>query len=73
MFPKRFLSATTVVLSIMLVSATGIAQHSSDETRPTPVSVVYPSKRLTPLKLRAFIDFVAPRLTQRLEAVAETL
>jgi DNA-binding transcriptional LysR family regulator len=38
-----------------------------------PVSLVYPSKRLTPLKLRAFLDFVAPRLTQRLEAVARIL
>jgi DNA-binding transcriptional LysR family regulator len=43
------------------------------EQAPTPVSVVYPSKRLTPLKLRAFLDFAAPRLAQRLEAVARVL
>jgi DNA-binding transcriptional LysR family regulator len=43
------------------------------ETPPTPVSLVYPSKRLTPLKLRAFLDFVAPRLARRLEEVARIL
>jgi len=43
------------------------------EQSPTPVSMVYPSKRLTPLKLRAFLDFVAPRLVQRLDEVARTL
>ncbi len=31
-----------------------------------PVSLVYPSQRLAPLKLRSFIDFAAPRLTQAL-------
>jgi DNA-binding transcriptional LysR family regulator len=45
----------------------------SFEAPPTPVSLVYPSKRLTPLKLRAFLDFVAPRLTQRLQKVAQIL
>ena len=43
------------------------------EAAPTPVSLVYPSKRLTPLKLRAFLEFVAPRLAQRLELVAQIL
>jgi len=45
----------------------------SFEAPRTPVSLVYPSKRLTPLKLRAFLDFVAPRLTKRLEDVARIL
>jgi len=45
----------------------------SFEQAPTPVSLVYPSKRLAPLKLRAFLDFAAPRLKQRLEEVAKTL
>ena len=31
-----------------------------------PVSVVYPSQRQVPLKLRAFLDFLIPRLRQRL-------
>lgn len=43
------------------------------EPAPTPVSLVYPSKRLAPLKLRAFLDFAAPRLKQRLEEVAQVL
>jgi len=43
------------------------------EAAPTPVSLVYPSKRLAPLKLRAFLEFVAPRLAQRLDAVAKVL
>jgi DNA-binding transcriptional LysR family regulator len=34
-----------------------------------PVSLVWPGQRLVPLKLRAFLDFVAPRLEQRLKDV----
>ena len=45
----------------------------SFEAAPTPVSLVYPSKRLVPLKLRAFLDFAAPRLSARLEEVAQIL
>ena len=36
------------------------------EPEPLPVSLVYPSGRLVPLKLRAFTDFVVPRLKQKL-------
>ncbi len=36
------------------------------EPEPLPVSLVYPSGRLMPLKLRAFADFVVPRLKQKL-------
>ncbi|ABE42482.1 LysR substrate-binding domain-containing protein [Polaromonas sp. JS666] len=43
------------------------------EALPTPVSLVYPSSRLVPLKLRVFLDFAAPRLAARLESVAKTL
>ena len=39
------------------------------ECAPTPVSLVYASNRLVPLKLRAFVDFVAPRLHARLQAL----
>jgi DNA-binding transcriptional LysR family regulator len=39
----------------------------------TPVSLVYASNRLLPLKLRAFIDFAAPRLADRLRKIASTL
>jgi DNA-binding transcriptional LysR family regulator len=31
-----------------------------------PVSLIYPSQRQVPLKLRAFLDFAVPRLRQRL-------
>lgn len=36
------------------------------EPQPVPVSLVYASGRLMPLKLRAFRDFVVPRLRQAL-------
>ena len=36
------------------------------EPSPMPVSVVYPSQRQVPLKLRAFLDFAVPRLRKRL-------
>ena len=34
-----------------------------------PVNLVHPEARLTPPKVRAFLDFAAPRLRQRLSAV----
>jgi DNA-binding transcriptional LysR family regulator len=43
------------------------------ECATTPVSLVYVRDRLVPLKLRAFIDFVAPRLTDRLRTIAATV
>ena len=36
------------------------------ELVPSPVNLVYPGQRLLPLKLRAFLDFAAPRLQARL-------
>jgi DNA-binding transcriptional LysR family regulator len=36
------------------------------EPAPWPVSLVYAGQRLLPLKLRAFLDFAAPRLKARL-------
>ena len=36
------------------------------EPDPLPVSVIYPSQRQAPLKLRAFLDFAIPRLRERL-------
>jgi DNA-binding transcriptional LysR family regulator len=38
------------------------------EPAPWPVSLVYAGQGLLPLKLRAFIDFAAPRLKARLAA-----
>jgi len=43
------------------------------ECAATPVSLVYASNRLLPLKVRAFIDFAAPRLSERLRSIAGTL
>jgi len=43
------------------------------ECAPTPVSLVYGRQRLLPLKVRAFIDFAVPRLTDRLQSIATTL
>ena len=39
------------------------------EPEPWPVSLVYPAQPLLPRKLRAFLDFAAPRLKQRLRAL----
>ena len=39
------------------------------DSEPVPVHLVYPSKRLTPLKLRVWLDFAVPRLEQRLTQV----
>ncbi len=36
------------------------------EPDPLPVSLVYPSGRLVPQKLKAFMDFVVPRMKQKL-------
>jgi DNA-binding transcriptional LysR family regulator len=36
------------------------------EPSPIAVSVIYPSQRQVPLKLRAFLDFAVPRLRERL-------
>jgi DNA-binding transcriptional LysR family regulator len=36
------------------------------EPSPFPISVIYPSQRQVPLKLRAFLDFAVPRLRKRL-------
>lgn len=37
----------------------------------TPVSLVYPTNQSVPLKLRAFLDFAAPRLAVKLKEVAK--
>lgn len=37
---------------------------------PMPVQLVHAAHQQQPLKLRAFLDFVAPRLQQRLQAIA---
>ena len=43
-----------------------LTNHASD---PIPVSLVYSGQGILPLKLRAFLDFVAPRLRQDLSVL----
>ena len=39
------------------------------ENDPWPVSLLYPSRGLMPLKVRAFLDFATPQLKKRLGAI----
>lgn len=64
----------TRVLSYQIAHAVGAGRlvtvlddHAPD---PAPVSLVYPGQRLVPLKLRAFLDFAAPRLKAGLQGSA---
>lgn len=41
------------------------------EAAPTAINLVHPSNRRVPLKLRAFLDFAAPRIQERLQTVAK--
>ena len=56
-FPDQ--SFDTVVLALAL---------QEFEPAPFPVSLVYSTQRRLPLKLRAFLDFAAPRLRERLQS-----
>ncbi|PQV46048.1 LysR family transcriptional regulator [Paraburkholderia sp. BL21I4N1] len=49
-------------------SKTLVTVLSKYELPPIPVSLIYPSQRQVPLKLRAFLDFSIPRLRERLGA-----
>ena len=40
------------------------------EPAPWPVNLVYSGGQVLPLKLRAFLDFAAPRLKARLPVIA---
>jgi DNA-binding transcriptional LysR family regulator len=43
------------------------------ECAPTPVSLVHAGNRSVPLKLRAFLDFAVPRLSQRLKQIQQAV
>jgi DNA-binding transcriptional LysR family regulator len=43
------------------------------ECAPTPVSLVHAGNRSVPLKLRAFLDFAVPRLSERLRQIERTV
>lgn len=65
----------TRVLSYQIASAVWagalVVVLQKFEPVPWPVSLVYPGQRPVPLKLRAFLDFAAPRLKARLSQSAE--
>lgn len=50
----------------LLKSRALVTLLEAHESPPIPVSVIYPSQRQVPLKLRAFLDFAVPRLRKRL-------
>lgn len=43
------------------------------ECAPTPVSLVHAGNRSVPLKLRAFLDFAVPRLSERLRQIEQAV
>jgi DNA-binding transcriptional LysR family regulator len=53
----------------------GLLQILLEEFEPTPrpVHLIYDKQNRLPLKLRAFVDFVVPRLRDRLTAVSATM
>jgi DNA-binding transcriptional LysR family regulator len=50
----------------LLKSRALVGLLESYEPLPMPVSLIYPSQRQEPLKLRAFLDFAVPRLRKRM-------
>jgi len=77
--PESALSAAVEGLGLVQATSYQLAPHvaagrlvpvlEAFEDAPVPVSLVYPGQRFVPLKLRAFLDFVSPRLVQRLQDV----
>ena len=77
--PEAALQAAIAGLGLVQATSYQVAPHvaagrlvpvlEAYDSSPYPVSLVYPSKRLIPLKLRALLDFAAPRLEQRLAEV----
>jgi DNA-binding transcriptional LysR family regulator len=81
--PESALQAALAGIGLVQATTYQVAPHVAEgrlvpvlveyDSPAVPVSLVYPSKRLTPLKLRALLDFAAPRLTQRLKQVDSLL
>ena len=75
-YPKSALAgllavvAATIVLPILAIMAivvyTAIHPPLEGSIGWDPVSLVHPARGRLPLKLRAFLDFAAPRLKARL-------
>ena len=56
-----------------LERGTVVQLFASHATGGTPVHLLYPGGAHPPPKLRAFVDFAAPKLRARLEQVARAL
>lgn len=77
--PESALQAAVADLGLVQATSYQVAPHvaagrlvpvlAAHDSEPLPVSLVYPGKRLMPLKLRAFLDFAAPRLERQLAEV----
>jgi DNA-binding transcriptional LysR family regulator len=77
--PESALQAAIAGLGLVQATSYQVAPHvaagrlvpvlTAHDSEPMPVSLVYPSKRLIPLKVRALLDFATPRLEQRLAEV----
>jgi DNA-binding transcriptional LysR family regulator len=77
--PESALQAAIDGLGLVQATSYQVAPHVAagrlvpvlvaHDSEPMPVSLVYPGKRLMPLKLRVLLDFAAPRLEQRLAEV----
>lgn len=53
-------------IDALVQSGALVTLMESHELPPIPASMVYPSQRQVPLKLRAFLDFAIPRIRERL-------
>jgi DNA-binding transcriptional LysR family regulator len=81
--PDSALQAAIDGLGLVQATSYQVAPHvaagrlvpvlSAFDGEPVPVSLVHPGNRLIPLKLRALLDFAAPRLQQRLTEVEATM
>ena len=65
--------ATSYQLASDVVTGRLVPVLRTFEAAPTPVNFVYQSGRLLPQKVRAFLDFAAPRLSERLQDVGRVL
>jgi DNA-binding transcriptional LysR family regulator len=81
--PGSALQAALAGLGLVQATTYQVAAHVAEgrllpvlaayDSEPVPVSLVYPGKRLIPLKLRALLEFAGPRLEQRLKEVHELM
>lgn len=81
--PESALQAALAGIGLVQATTYQVAPHveqgrlvpvlAAYDSEPVPVNLVYPDKRLIPLKLRALLDFAVPRLEQRLVGVARAM